>query len=227
MRCMTLLTEPEKLAFASRLRESVETACLANPGLEQQLADRLKWPNLSRLGDYERGKFFVSPVLLVRIARVIGADCLSLLADAGYLREVLPLLHALSQFDDSEERRERCERGLPDDEFMPSRKVAIRFAFLKFPLRHEERNAYGDALLSMVFGYSADRAKEALDGRSRLPKYLRAASDALASDLDTAARLSIAAEYVRAWARSIDPDFTRALEGEGVYISTATQSSAA
>lgn len=208
MRYTTLLGDEAKIEFAARLCNMVLDACQTTPHLKRDLSEALGWPNLSRLSDYKKGKFFVTPDVLVRIARIIGADWLSLLADAGYLREVLPLLHALSQFDGGDEHR---AFSLPSA--MTSREIAVQFAVLKFPLRDEWRrpNPYADVLLTQIFGWEADRAKEALDRRSRMPKYLRAASEALASDLDAEVRRSIAAEYVRAWARSIDADLTRTL----------------
>lgn len=216
MRRVRLIDESEEIAFAVKLRARVANACAREPGLRAKLSKELKWPNLSRLDAYASGRHFPSPSSLKSIAGVLGDDWLNLAAEAGYLREVVDALDAISEYDDSADREGHRRRGAPEallDGPAP-RWICAAYVRSRFGDQDElstqeaeaARIAYTRALGHIVIASLAEKAQAALDGRHRPHRLIRFTKDVLAmSEIAPRARVAIASTFMRAWADILDP----------------------
>jgi len=192
-----------------RLRARVADACPRKSNLRAALAKQLRWPNLSRLDAYVSGKHFPSPSSLKTIADLLGDDWLDLAAEAGYLREVIDALDAISEFDDEADRKSLRSRGVPAELLGgPSpRTMCATYVRYRFRLREEgsAQAHYGGALAHSVMSSLADRAQAKLDGRHRPHRLIRFAKNVLAmNEIDSEARVAIASKLMLAWADVLD-----------------------
>jgi hypothetical protein len=212
VRISTLLGTEEQKRFAGALLTDVKAWIGRDDERRDDLLRALKWEKLSRLRVYANGEYFPAPSTIRTICKVVEINWLALFVDAGYDRELLPVLHAATRSDET-------------------RDAAVLFAVWRFP-RPRERAAVANDAAGLAaqqdlhqfwcehveFSRRVDAALRTHDRRRRMPRTLVLAYEALGeAALSVDARRVIAAECIREWTYAVSPEVAHSAE-RAIYL---------